>query len=160
MGSQALTFVHVIISLFGIFTGLVVMGGILSSNRLPGWTAAFFATTVLTSVTGYFFHNTHVTPGQIVGALSLVLLAGALVAFYVFDLRGIWRAVYVIGAVASLYLNVFVLVVQSFLKAPALHVLAPKGTEPPFALTQAVVLLAFVVLGIFALLRFRPSAQA
>lgn len=160
MGSAALTIVHVIISLFGIFTGLVVMGGILSSNRLPGWTAAFFAATVLTSVTGYFFHDTHVTPGQIVGAISLALLAGALVAFYVFDLRGIWRVVYVVGAVASLYLNVFVLVVQSFLKAPALHMLAPKGTEPPFALTQAVVLLAFIVLGALALFRFRPAAQA
>jgi hypothetical protein len=157
MDIQTLTFTHVIISLIGIFTGLVVMGGLLSSNRMPAWTALFLVTTVLTSVTGFFFHNTHVTPGQIVGAISLLLLALAVAGLYAYDLRGIWRAVYVVGAVGSLYLNVFVLVVQSFVKVPQLHALAPKGSEPPFAITQAVVLITFLVVGVLALRGFNPA---
>jgi hypothetical protein len=157
MDSQALTLVHVAISLIGIASGLVVLYGLLNARRMSAMTAVFLVTTVLTSVTGYFFHRDHVLPSHIVGAISLVLLAAAIAAYYAFRLVGYWRPVYVITAVMALYLNVFVLVAQSFLKVPALHALAPKGSEPPFAVVQGIVLLAFVVLGFLAVRRFRPA---
>lgn len=157
MDSTAFTLFHVVISLIGIVSGLLVLGGLLSANRMPIITAVFLFTTVLTSVTGYFFHHDHITPAQIVGALSLVLLAIAAAGYYVFRLRGIWRIAYAGTAVASLYFNFFVLVVQSFLKVPQFHALAPKGSEPPFAITQAVVLLLFILLGLAAVRRFQPA---
>jgi hypothetical protein len=92
--------------------------------------------------------------------LSLILLLGAVVAYYAFHLEGIWRLIYVGCAVAALYLNVFVLVAQGFLKVPFLHDFAPTGSEPPFAIAQGIVLLIFVALGIFAALRFRPRTEA
>jgi hypothetical protein len=157
MGSPTFTLIHVIISIIGIVSGLVVVGGLLSANRMPIITAIFLFTTILTSVTGFFFHDPHVTPGQIVGGLSLVILAIAVVAYYVFHLRGIWRIAYAGTAVASLYLNCFVLVAQSFAKVPQFHAAAPNGTEPPFVMTQVVVLLTFVVLGLLSLWRFYPA---
>jgi hypothetical protein len=157
MDSQAFTLFHVVISLIAIASGLVVLYGLLSSNAMPAMTAVFLATTVLTSVTGYFFHRDHILPSHIVGAISLALLAAAIAAYYAFRLAGFWRPVYVVTAVMALYFNVFVLVVQSFLKLPALHALAPKGSEPPFAVAQGIVLLAFVVLGVLAVRRFRPG---
>ena len=157
MDSQALTLVHVAISLIGIASGLVVLYGLLNARRMSAMTAVFLVTTVLTSVTGYFFHRDHILPSHIVGAISLVLLAAAIAAYYTFRLAGYWRPVYVITAVMALYLNVFVLVAQSFLKVPVLHALAPKGSEPPFAIAQGIVLLAFVVLGFLAVRRFRPT---
>jgi len=119
-------------------------------------TLFFLVTTIATSVTGFFFHREQLLPSHIVGILSLVVLAVTVLALYTYRLRGIWRAVYVVGAVISLYLNVFVGVVQSFLKVPALHQLAPQGNEPPFAIAQGVVLLLFIVLGFLAFKRFRP----
>ena len=157
MGSPAFTLVHVIISVIGIVSGLVVVGGLLSANRMPIITGIFLVTTILTNITGFFFHNVHVTPGQIVGALSLVLLAIAVCAYYVFHLQGIWRLAYLGPAVASLYLNCFVLVAQLFLKVPQFHAAAPNGSEPPFVITQGVVLLTFVVLGLLSLGRFHPA---
>jgi hypothetical protein len=159
MGSPGFTLIHVIISIVGIVSGLVVVGGLLSANRMPILTAIFLVFTILTSVTGFFFHDPHVTPGQIVGALSLVLLAIAVCAYYVFHLRGLWRLAYLGTAVASLYLNCFVLVAQSSLKVPQFHAAAPNGTEPPFVITQAIVLLTFVVLGLLSLGRFHPEAE-
>jgi hypothetical protein len=154
MSITAFTRLHVAISLIGIASGLVVLVGMLVASGLPGWTALFLVTTVLTSATGFFFHTDKILPSQIVGALSLLLLALAIAALYVFGLEGAWRSVYVITAVASLYLNVFVLVVQSFLKVPALHALAPKGNEPPFAIAQGVVLVLFVAVGFLAVRGF------
>jgi hypothetical protein len=156
MASQAFTLFHVVISLIGIVAGLVVVGGLLSANRMPVLTAVFLVFTALTSITGFLFHDAHVTPGQIVGAISLVLLAIAAVGYYLFHLEGIWRVAYAATAIASLYFNFFVLVVQSFLKVPQFHALAPKGSEPPFAITQGVVLLFFVLLGVVSVMRFRP----
>ena len=127
------------------------------AEGLPGWTALFLGTTVLTSVTGFFFRTEKLLPSQVVGGISLVLLAVAIAALYGFGLAGPWRTVYVITAVASLYLNVFVLVVQSFLKVPALHALAPKGNEPPFAIAQGIVLVLFVVVGFLAVRSFHPE---
>jgi hypothetical protein len=149
------TLIHVLISVLGIVAGLVVIGGLMGGARLDGWTALFLLTTILTSVTGFFFPATQVTPAHAVGALSLVVLAVCLLARYVKRMSGRWRATYVLTAVAAVYLNVFVLVVQLFVKTPPLAQLAPTQAEPPFAVTQAVVLLVFVGLGWAALRGFR-----
>ena len=108
-------------------------------------------------MTGYFLPADRILPSHIVGAISLVLLAAALAGLYKYRLAGAWRWIYASTAVAALYLNVFVLVFQAFLKVPALRALAPTQSEPPFKLTQAVVLLAFVVIGVLAVRRFRPA---
>ena len=159
MSESAFTQLHVVISLIGIGTGLVAAWGMLQSRRLEGWTAVFLATTVLTDVTGYFFPRDHILPSHIVGALSLALLALAIAALYVYRLRGAWRWIYVVTAVASLYLNCFVAVFQSFLKIPALKALAPTGSEPPFVIAQASVLVLFIALAIIAARRFHPATR-
>ncbi|PYQ20072.1 MAG: hypothetical protein DMF81_19760 [Acidobacteria bacterium] len=148
---------HVLISLVGIGSGLVVLFGLVAAKRLEGWTAVFLATTVATSVTGFGFPFDHLRPSQIVGFISLVVLAIAVAARYAFHLRGAWRPVYVACAALALYLNVFVGVVQSFLKIPVLKALAPKQTEPPFVVSQGIVLGLFVVLAIVAAIRFRAE---
>jgi hypothetical protein len=160
MVMSSLLLVHVALSLVGIATGVVVAWGFIASKPLPGWTAVFLATTVLTSVTGYFLPADRILPSHIVGAISLVLLAAALAALYGYRLSGAWRWIYVSTAVAALYLNVFVLVVQAFLKVPALHAVAPTQKEPAFALTQGVVLLALIAIGALGVRRFRPGPGA
>jgi len=152
------TLIHVVLSLIGIGSGLVVLYGLLRGKRMDGGTALFLATTVLTSLTGYGFKFEKLLPAHIVGAISLALLTVAIVSRYVKHMAGGWRAAYVISASAALYLNVFVLVVQLFLKVPDLHRLAPTQAEPPFAIAQGTVLLLFVVLGIFAVKKFRQAA--
>ena len=159
-GMTTYTFVHVLISLAGIVSGFVVLYGLLSANRMNGWTLFFLATTVATSVTGFGFAFHGVTPAIILGVVSLIVLAVAIAARYVFRLNGAWSGIYAGAAVAALYFNVFVLVVQSFLKVPALHALAPKGSEPPFAIAQGAVLVAFLVLGFLAVKRFRAGAAS
>ena len=151
------TIVHTLISLAGILSGLVVMFGMLGGERLDGWTKWFLITNVLTSVTGFFFPFHGFTPAYAVGAISLVVLALAIFARYRRQLAGPWRWLYVIGAMIALYLNVFVGVVQAFLKIPALHAIAPTQTEPPFQITQLVTLGLFVLLTIIAAIRFRPE---
>ena len=150
------TAIHVALSLVGIGSGLVVVAGLLKSNLRAGWTLLFLATTVATSVTGFGFHREQLLPSHIVGIISLVLLAVAILALYVFALRGAWRRIYVVTAVASLYLNVFVLIVQAFLKVPALHALAPTQNEPPFAIAQGIALIAFIAIGTSAASKFQP----
>jgi len=157
---ETFTLLHVVISLVGIGSGLVVLVGMLSGKRLPGWTALFLATTVLTSVTGFLFPITAFTPALAVGALSLAILAAALLALYVFRLAGIWRPIYVMSAIAALYLNVFVAVVQAFQKLEPLQPLAPTQSEPPFLLAQAGVLALFLIVGVLAVMRFRPDSVA
>ena len=155
MTTSTFTLVHVLISLVGIGSGLVVIYGLLTGKRLDGWTALFLATTVATSVTGFGFPFDHLLPAHKVGILSLVVLAVAILARYAFHLRGAWSRIYAISAVVALYLNVFVGVVQAFLKVPALKALAPKQTEPPFLVAQLVVLVIFIVITILAAKRFR-----
>ncbi len=154
------TLLHVIISLIAIATGLVVMFGLLGSQPLPGLTAIFLLFTILTSVTGFLFPFTQLLPSHMVGILSLVLLAIACIALYAMRLAGVWRSVYVVTAMTSLYLNVFVLVVQGFLKVPALHALAPSvpPAGPLFAVVQGIVLVFFVLVIIGAWRRFKPMA--
>jgi len=161
MSLSDFTRVHVIISLVGIGSGLIVMLGLLSS-RVSGWTALFLLTTILTSATGFLFPFTALLPSHMVGILSLVLLAVAVSALYGMKLSGVWRWIYVLTAMASLYLNVFVLIIQGFLKVPFLHALAPSAppSEPPFAILQGVVLVFFAVMTILALRRFRSNINA
>ena len=154
---RAYTIIHTLISLIGIFTGLIVLFGLLAGKRLDGWTKWFLITTVLTSVTGFFFPFHRFTSAIALGIMSLIVLAVAIFARYQRQLAGHWRWIYVVTAVIALYFNVFVLVVQTFEKIPALHALAPTQTEPPFKLTQLVVLAIFVLLGIIAPIRFRPT---
>jgi hypothetical protein len=135
----------------------VVLFGLLAGRRFDGWTALFLTTTVATSVTGFFFPVHHFMPSHAVGIISLLVLAIAIYARYFRALRGGWRKTYVITAVVAFYLNVFVGIVQAFQKVPALKELAPTQSEPPFKLTQLVVLAVFVVLAIFAAGRFRSG---
>lgn len=155
----SLTQVHVVISLVGIATGFVVLYGLLSSRRMERWTAVFLATTLATTLTGFAFGFNGLTPAFVVGIISVAVLAPAIVARYAYHMRGGWRRVYVIGAVAALYFNTFVLVAQGFLKVPALNALAPTGSEPAFAIAQGIVLAAFVAAGILAVKRFRPGLR-
>jgi len=152
------TLVHVLISLGGIFSGFVVLFGLLGGKRLDNWTAFFLATTVATSATGFFFPVDHFMPSHAVGILSLLVLAVAIYARYTRRLAGVWRTVYVSGAILALYLNVFVAIVQAFLKIGPLKGLAPTQTEVPFKLSQLIVLVLFVVLAIAAVIRFRDEA--
>jgi hypothetical protein len=158
MSLATFTFVHVLISVIAIVSGFVVVFGLMSGKRLDNWTALFLATTVLTSVTAFMFPNEHVTPGIKVGIISLVVLAAAIAARYAFHMTGAWRSIYTIGGTLALYFNVFVLVVQLFEKVPALHELAPTGSESPFLVAQFVVLVGFLVLGTLATKRFHPAA--
>lgn len=150
------TFLHVIISLVGIASGLIVLERLLRNRSLGLSNVLFLVTTIATSVTGFLFPFKAVGPPHIIGAISLVVLAVALFALYVGNLIGAWRWIYVVTATLALYLNVFVGVVQAFGKIAPLHALAPNGSEPPFTVAQGVVLLVFVALGILAIVRFRP----
>ena len=151
----AFTIVHVAISLAAILSGFVVLFGMIANERLEKWTAVFLVTTVLTSVTGFGFPFTGVTPGFAFGVISVVALAPVIYARYSRRLEGGWRRVYVIGAIFAFYLNFVVLIVQSFQKIGPLHALAPTQSEPPFLGVQIVSLVAFVALGAFAVKRFR-----
>ena len=153
MSLQTFTLIHVLLSLAGIASGLVVIYGFLTSKRLGGWTAVFLTTTALTSITGFLFPFTGITPAIKLGIISLVVLAVAIATRYPLHLA--WRKTYVITACAVLYFNVFVLVVQSFEKVPTLKALAPTQKEPPFAIVQIAVLVLFVVLTAFSVKRFR-----
>ncbi len=154
---QIYTIIHTLISLIAIFTGIVVVFGMLAGAQLNGWTKWFLITAVATTVTGFFFPFHGFTPAIGLGIISLPFLALTIYARYAKQLVGASRWIYAIGAVICLYFNLFVLVVQLFEKVPALHAMAPTQTEPPFKLTQLVVLALFVLLGIVAAIRFRPE---
>ena len=162
LGLPASVFIHVLISLLGIGSGFVILAGFLGDRRLDGSNAFFLVTTILTSLSGFILPAHKILPSHILGVLSLIALAFACVARYSKKMQGGWRKTYVITAMISFYFNVFVLVVQSFLKVPALHALAPTGSEPPFAIAQSIVLIAFIVLTVLAVKKFRsvvpPSA--
>jgi hypothetical protein len=149
--------IHVALSLIGIASGLVVFYGLLAGRPFGGWTALFLATTILTSLTGFLLPPFGFDPPRAIGVLSLVLLAIAVTAYYAFRLAWAWRWIYIGSAMAALYLNVFVGVVQAFQKLPFLQRLAPTQSEPPFLVTQIVVLGIFIVLGIVAVMRFHPE---
>ncbi|MES2750760.1 MAG: hypothetical protein V4661_05255 [Pseudomonadota bacterium] len=157
MSLAGFTVFHLIISMIAIALGFVVAGGLFASNRLPGWTAWFLVLTILTSATGFLFPFTTLLPSHIVAIISLVLLAIAVYALYSKRLAGIWRPVYIVTAMLALWFNVFVLIVQSFQKVALLKALAPTGSEPPFAITQGVVLIFFIYMIVLGIRRFRPA---
>ena len=159
---DTLVLVHVVISLVAIAAGLVVMFKMLGSERVPGLTAAFLLLTILTNVTGFFippFLTDKFLPSHAIGILSLILLAIACIALYSQKLSGSWRLIYVVTALISLYLNSFVLVIQSFLKIPVLHEIAPGAppTGPVFGAVQLVVLAFFAFMTFRAVKRFHPA---
>jgi hypothetical protein len=164
MSLATFTQLHVIISLIAIASGIVVVLGMMGARRMPGMTALFLITTVLTSVTGFMFETPadaprvigSLDPAKIIGLISLVVLALAIVALYSYKLAGAWRGAYVISSIIALYFNCFVLVVQSFQKIPFFHALAPTQKEPPFAVAQGVLLIVFIGLGIAAFRKFKP----
>jgi hypothetical protein len=155
MSLPVFTLFHVIISLIGIGSGLIVLFGMLNAKSLPKWTAIFLITTVGTSVTGFMFPYEGFKPSYVFGVISLIVLALAIVARYGCHLAGAWRWIYVVSSIIALYLNVFVAIFQSFLKVPALHALAPTGKEPPFAIAQLTVMALFAALGFLAVRKFR-----
>jgi hypothetical protein len=152
------TIIHTLISLIAIFAGFVVLFAMLSGNRASGWTKWFLITAVATTVTGFFFPFHGVTPAIILGVITVPVFTITIYARYSRRLVGAWRWIYVIGAVMTLYFNLFVLVVQLFQKVPALHAIAPTQTESPFKFTQLTVLVASVLLGIIAVVRFHPES--
>jgi len=160
MSTSTFTTLHVILSLIGIGSGAVVLFAMLSDRRGEAWTALFLAATVLTSVTGFLFHSESFGPPQVVGVISLVILAVAIAALYAFRLARFWRLAYILGAVTALYLNAFVGVVQAFQKLSFLQPLAPTQSEPPFLVAQLVVLATCVALGVGAVKRFHPDMSA
>ncbi len=159
-GMDSFTFLHVALSLIAIAAGVIVFLGFIANAALPGMTALFLVTTVLTSATGFGFAFTKLLPSHIVGLISLVVLGVAIYALYGAHLKGAWRWVYVVTATTALYLNVFVLIVQLFLKVPAIHALAPTQGEPPFIIAQTVALAAFIALGWLAVRRFHGGIEA
>jgi hypothetical protein len=154
------TTIHVIISLVAIASGAVVVYGLLAGKRLDGWAFIFLLFTILTSLTGFGFPFEKVTPAIVVGVLSMILLLFAVLAFYAFRLGGAWRWIYVVMAMAALWFNVFVLIVQGFAKVPALSALAPTQSEPPFLIAQLLALVIMVALTVMALRKFHPTAMA
>jgi hypothetical protein len=164
MSLATFTQLHVIISLIAIASGIVVVLGMLGARRMPGLTALFLITTALTSATGFLFDTPadaprvigSLDPAKIIGLISLIVLALAILALYTYKLAGAWRGTYVVCSIIALYFNCFVLVVQSFQKIPFFHALAPTQKEPPFAVAQGVLLILFVGLGIAAFRKFRP----
>lgn len=159
MSFYTFTLIHVIISLIGIATGLVVVYGMLTNNKMESWTAAFLISTVLTSVIGFGFPFTRLLPSHITGIISLVVLVPAILAYYPFKLAGVWRLIYIVCGLIALWLNCFVAVVQAFLKIPALRALAPTQGEPPFLIAQVAVLIIFIVLGFLAVRKFHPGVK-
>jgi hypothetical protein len=149
--------IHVALSLIALVAGLVVLYGLLQGRALRGWMELFLVTLILTSVTGFPLPPFGLDPPRMVGILSLVLLAVAVLAIYVFRVSGPWRWIFVVTAMTALYLDAFVGVIQAFAKLPALHELAPTGSEPPFLVAQVIVLVFFVVLGFLAARRFHPT---
>ena len=159
MSISTFTTVHVILSLIGVAAGFVVVFGMIRGKHSGAWAAIFLATTVLTSVTGFPIPPFGFDPPRAVGVLSLVLLALAIVALYVFRLAGWWRLIYVATSTAALYLNCFVGVVQTFQKIYFFNSLAPTQSEPPFAIAQGAVLIIFILLGVLGVRKFSPSRR-
>lgn len=157
MSLAAFTVLHLIISMIAIALGFVVAGGVLASNRMPGWTLWFLVLTILTSATGFLFPFTRILPSHVVAIISLVLLAVAVYALYGKGLSGVWRTVYVVTAMLALWFNVFVLIAQAFQKVALLNVYAPTGAEPPFAITQGIVLVFFIGMIVVGIRRFKTA---
>jgi hypothetical protein len=157
-GLAVFTLFHVALSVVGIVAGFAVVFGPISAQQSKTWTGTFLVATAATSVTGFLFPFHRFLPSHAFGIISILVLALTKPAHYVFHLAGAWRRVYVIGAVMALYLNVLVFIAQFLMKIPALKVLAPTPSEPPFLATQIVVMLTFILLGVLLTKRFPGQA--
>ncbi|MEO8672165.1 MAG: hypothetical protein ABI411_12685 [Tahibacter sp.] len=153
------TFVHVLLSLIAIVAGIAVAVGLLTQRRLERWTLVFLVTTAATCATGFLFPFVRFLPSHAVGILTSLIVIVAIYARYSRHMRGVWRAVYVVAAIAAFFFNSFVLVAQAFLKIPSLHELAPTQAEPPFAIAQGLLFAVFLFAGVLAVRRFRPAAR-
>lgn len=153
---SALTWIHVIISLIAIVAGVIVAQGLIAGDRHERSTLVYMVTILLTSLTGFLFPFNGVTPGIIFGIISVLIFIPTALARYKFQMTGIWRLVFIVGSLFMHYLNCIVLIVQSFQKIPALNALAPQGNEPPLLAVQAVLLIAFLIVGLLSVRRFRP----
>jgi hypothetical protein len=160
LGMSTFTFVHTVLSLIALVTGLIVVIGLLSSKRLRGWTVLFLVTAVATSATGFGFKVESYGASHVVGVISLAVLLVAILAYYAFHLHGAWRWIYAVTAVIAAYFLVFVAIAQAFKKIPALTAMAPTLSEPPFAVAQGITLVIFVILGIAAARTFHPGTSA
>ena len=148
------TLFHVALSLIGIVAGLVILLGWLSGRSLKDWTWTFLIATITTSVTGFFFPFKGVTPGIVLGIVSLVVLAIALVAY-----RRHWTRTFIATCAAAQFFNVLVFIVQAFQKLSPLHMFAPKGTEPIVAACQLLALLFFIILATLDIRRRRFTLE-
>ena len=159
MSTSVFTLLHVIISLVALAAGLIAVYGMTQGRMIRAWTTLFLVTTALTSLTGLLFPSQGLDPARIVGFISLALLVVACLALYGFGMVRAWRWIYVASAVGALYLNAFVFVVQAFLKVSILHSVAPKGSEPPFAVAQVLVLAFFCASGVWAFRGLRAAGM-
>jgi hypothetical protein len=159
MALQYFTLIHIMISLIGITSGFGLLAGLVTGKLFPRWALVFLTTTIATSVTGFFFPFHGITPGIVIGVISLLTLALACFALYARRLEGVWRRMFAVTAILSLYLNVFVLVVQTFQKNPALVEIAPALNAPPFVISQVLVLAIFIWLGTLSLRHFHADLQ-
>lgn len=157
MSIAASVTVHTVISVLALLAGLVVAGGMLGARTLPGWTAFFLLTTLVTDITGFLLPADKILPSHITGVVSGVAVVVAALAYYGGRLDGRWRAVYVVTAMLAAYLNAFVLVAQLFVKVPAMREIAPTQSSPAFGITQLLVLALFVGLGVRAMRAFHPA---
>jgi hypothetical protein len=151
------TYLHVFMSLIGIGAGIFIIFGLLTSRRLSILTSLFLITTVLTSLTGFLYPFNGMTPGIVLGILSMIALILAIVGLYVRKLAGAWRGIYVVSVIVAFYFNFFVLVAQAFDKVPVLHAVAPSQKSPGFMITQLAVLLIFILLTVRAVKKFHPE---
>ena len=158
LGMTTFTFVHTLISLVAMAAGAIVVYELLMTKKIDGWLALYLVTIGATSLTGFGLPADHFLPSHAVAIISLVLLAAVVAARYVFHLSGVWRLIFVGGIVSTLWFDVFVGIVQAFLKIPALNALAPTQSEPPFAIVQIATLLIFIVLGVVTAIRYRRAA--
>jgi hypothetical protein len=156
-GIAALTLFHVIVSLIAIAAGIVLAHGLITRKRYDRWTLIFMVTTAVTVLTGFVFPYNGFTPGIGVGIICVLIFIPTALARYRFAMAGIWRPIFVVGALALFYFNCLVFVVQSFQKIPPLNALAPTGGEPIIGAVQAVVFIAFLIVGFFSIRRFRPT---
>jgi hypothetical protein len=158
MSLTLLTIGHTLISITAIITGIAVVADLLRGRDSGALATVFLATALLTSATGFLFPFTQFLPSHGTAIVALLVLAVTLPARYRFGMRGAWAAIYAGGAVASLFLLVFVANAQAFAKVPSLRAAAPTQTEPAFLITESITLAIFVLLGLFAVRRFHPAA--
>ena len=157
---ETFTRIHVFISLVGIASGFVVVGGMLRAQRNSSATSLFLHSTLLTSITGLLLPSSGITPAVVLGYLSIALMFVAFLAVNSFQLRGAWRWAYIVSAIIALYFNCFVATVQAFQKLPTLQPLAPTLSEPPFQIAQGVLLVVMTVLGFLSVRNFHPAPAA